>query len=96
MPKVLDRLQVPRERFYQEVHAGHLSHLLDGEADVLTEEIVRMTTLTGTLEEIADVLLRLEGLGMSNVSLWIPPSSFQEVVLDVETKLMPLLSKLQK
>ena len=88
--KVLERLPVPRDRLYQEVHAGHLSHLLEGEAEVLTEDIVRMTTLTGTVEEIAGVLRRLEGIGLRNVCLWIPPASFREVVLEVEANLMPL------
>lgn len=89
--EVLARLPVSRERFYQAAHAGHLSHLLDGEAAVLTEEIVRMTTLTGTAEEIAAVLGPMEGMGLKNVTLWIPPTAFRDVVLDVETKLLPLL-----
>ena len=89
--EVLARLPVPRERFYQAAHAGHLSHLLDGEAAVLTEEIVRMTTLTGTAEEIAAVLRPMGAMGLKNVSLWIPPAALRDVVQDVETKLMPLL-----
>lgn len=90
--EVLAKLPVPRELFYQYVHAGHLSHLLDGEALVLTEEIVRMTTLTGTVEEVAGVLHELERLGLRNVSLWIPPAVFTEVVVEVETQLMPALA----
>lgn len=90
--KVLARLDIPRERFYQEVHAGHLSHLIDGEAAVLTEEIIRMMSLTGTPEEIAGQLQRLDAAGLKNVSLTIPPGCFRDVVVDVETKIMPLLA----
>jgi alkanesulfonate monooxygenase SsuD/methylene tetrahydromethanopterin reductase-like flavin-dependent oxidoreductase (luciferase family) len=89
--EVLKRFGVPRDRIYQETHRGHLSHLLEGEAAVLTEEIVRMTTLTGTAEEIAAVLRDLESAGLTNVSFWIPPHLTRDVVLDVESKLMPLM-----
>jgi alkanesulfonate monooxygenase SsuD/methylene tetrahydromethanopterin reductase-like flavin-dependent oxidoreductase (luciferase family) len=88
---VLSRLGVPRDRIYQEVHAGHLSRLIDGEAAVLTEEVVRMTTLTGTAEEIAAQLRFLEAAGLKNTSFWIPPRLTREVVLTVEEQIMPLL-----
>lgn len=89
--EVLDRLDVPRDRLYQEVHAGHLSHLIDGEAAVLTDEIVRMTTLTGTAEEIAGQLRRLEDAGLDNVTFWAGPEVFRETVLSIEEQVMPLL-----
>jgi alkanesulfonate monooxygenase SsuD/methylene tetrahydromethanopterin reductase-like flavin-dependent oxidoreductase (luciferase family) len=91
--EVISRFDVPRDRIYQESHRGHLSHLLDGEAAVLTDELIRMTTLTGTAEEIADVVRSLEAAGLRNVSLCIPPPLTREVVLDVEQKVMPLLEK---
>ena len=56
--RVLAALPVSRDRRHQEVHRGHLSHLLPGEAEVLTDEIVRMTTLTGTAGEIAATIQR--------------------------------------
>jgi alkanesulfonate monooxygenase SsuD/methylene tetrahydromethanopterin reductase-like flavin-dependent oxidoreductase (luciferase family) len=90
--EVLSRLPVPRDRLYQETHRGHLSHLIDGEAAVLTDEIVRMTTLTGTAEEIADTLRALEQAGLDNVTFWIPPHLTREVVVDVAEQVMPLLT----
>lgn len=89
--EVLSRLGVPRDRIYQEVNTGHLSHLLDGEAAVLTEEIVRMTTLTGSASEIASQLTALEAAGLDNVSFWIPPHLVRETILSVEKQIMPLL-----
>jgi len=91
--EVLSRLGVPRDRIYQEAHAGHLSHLIDGEAAVLTDEVVRMTTLTGTADEIAAQLRALEAAGLDNVSFWIPPHLTRDVVLTVEEQIMPLLHR---
>jgi alkanesulfonate monooxygenase SsuD/methylene tetrahydromethanopterin reductase-like flavin-dependent oxidoreductase (luciferase family) len=90
--EVIARLDVPRELVYQEVHAGHLEFLLDGEAAVLTEEIIRMCTLTGTPEEIASQLRRLEANGLDCLYLCVPSNSVRDVVVDVEEKIMPLLT----
>jgi alkanesulfonate monooxygenase SsuD/methylene tetrahydromethanopterin reductase-like flavin-dependent oxidoreductase (luciferase family) len=90
--EVLDRLDVPRADFYQEVHRGHLSHLLPGEAQVLTDEIVQMTTLTGTAIEIADLLRRLQASGLRCVALNPPPHLVRETVRDFAEKVQPLLS----
>lgn len=89
--EVLSRFGVERERNYQETHRGHLSHLLEGEAAVLTEEIVRMTTLTGTAEEIAGVLRGLEAAGLNNVAFPVPPHLTREVITEIEQKVMPLM-----
>jgi alkanesulfonate monooxygenase SsuD/methylene tetrahydromethanopterin reductase-like flavin-dependent oxidoreductase (luciferase family) len=89
--EVLSRFGVPRELVYQHAHAGHLSHLLDGEAAVLTDEIVRMTTLTGTVDEVTGVLRRLEDAGLKNVSFWAPPHQTREVIVETAEQLMPLL-----
>ncbi len=91
--EVLDRLDVPSDRLYQETHRGHLSHLLDGEAAVLTDEIVRMTTLTGTAEEIAERLRALEAAGLTSLSIWAPPHKTREVVLEVRNRILPLLER---
>lgn len=90
--EVVSRLDVPRELVYQEVHAGHLEFLLDGEAAVLTEEIIRMTTLTGTPDEIVAQLRRLEAAGLGCLQLCVPSASVRDVILDVEQKIMPLMA----
>lgn len=89
--EVLARFGPGRDRIHQETHRGHLSHLLEGEAAVLTDEIVRMTTLTGTAQEIAATLTAMEQAGLTNVSFWIPPQITRQVVLEVESQLMPLM-----
>jgi alkanesulfonate monooxygenase SsuD/methylene tetrahydromethanopterin reductase-like flavin-dependent oxidoreductase (luciferase family) len=78
----------PEERHFW-THRGHLSYLLPGESQVLTDEIIQMTTLSGTVDEVATALARLEAAGLSNVSLWIRPQLTRETVLDVERRVMP-------
>ncbi len=89
--EVLARLDVPRDRLHQETHRGHLSHLLPGEEEVLTEDIMRSTMLVGTAPEIAAVLTRLQALGLRNVSFWAPPHLTRQLVVDIEEKVMPLV-----
>jgi 5,10-methylenetetrahydromethanopterin reductase len=89
--EVLARFDVPRDRRHQETHRGHLSHLLEGEDKVLTDEIMRGAVLVGTAQEIADVLNGLQAAGLRNVSFWAPPHLTREVVLDIENKIMPLV-----
>jgi alkanesulfonate monooxygenase SsuD/methylene tetrahydromethanopterin reductase-like flavin-dependent oxidoreductase (luciferase family) len=91
--RVLDRLDVDADHRYQRIHRGHLSHLLPGEDEVLTEEIMRMTTLTGTAAEITERLRALEAAGLANVSFWIPPHLTRTVVDEVASTVMPLMRK---
>ena len=89
--EVLARLDCPRELLYQQVHAGHLTELLDGEAGVLTEEILRMIAVVGTAEEIVDQLRALQDKGLKNVTFTIPRSCVRETVLAIEQQIMPHL-----
>lgn len=91
--RVLAALPVSPDRRYQDVHRGHLSHLLPGEAEVLTDEIVRMTTLAGTADEIAAMIQELEAAGLRNLTLNPPPHLVRSVVRDYAEKIAPLLSK---
>ncbi|HXJ79212.1 MAG TPA: LLM class flavin-dependent oxidoreductase [Candidatus Methylomirabilis sp.] len=91
--EVLSRLDVPSDRRYQQVHRGHLSHLVHGEAAVLTDEIVRMTTLTGTAEEIVTVLRRLQAAGLKNIALNPPPHLVRETVRMYADEIAPRLSE---
>jgi 5,10-methylenetetrahydromethanopterin reductase len=81
----------PAER-HRFTHRGHLSHLQPGEELVLSDEIVRMTTLTGSAEEIAQRLRALRDVGLSNLSIWAPPPMTREVVREVSQRIAPLLA----
>ena len=85
--KVLARFDPDRR--HQETHRGHLSHLLEGEAAVLTEQIIRATCLVGTADEVVNVLAELETAGLKNLSLWVPPDDTRDAVLEVEREIMP-------
>jgi hypothetical protein len=88
----LPRVPVSRERYYQEVNRGHLSYLLDGEAAVLTEDIIRMTTITATLDEVVGVIRSLDAAGLDNLTLNPPPPLAQEMILEATEKIMRLLT----
>lgn len=91
--EVIDRFPSTAGQRHQWTHGGHLSHLLPGEEAVLTDEIVRMTTLTGTPEEVADTLGKLQAAGLSTVTLWIPPHLTRPTIVQIEEKLMPLVGE---
>ena len=90
--EVLSRFDCPRELIYQEVHAGHLTELLDGEAGVLTEEILRMIAIIGSPEEIVAQLRALQGKGLKNVTFTLPRACVRETVLAIEEQIMPQLA----
>jgi 5,10-methylenetetrahydromethanopterin reductase len=89
--EVLARFPGGSEQRHRHTHRGHLSHLQGGEELVLTEEIVRMTTLTGSGEEIAAQLAALASAGLRNLSIWAPPPLTREVVVEVEQQIAPRL-----
>lgn len=91
--EVLARFPAERSQRHQWTHRGHLSHLLPGEASVLTDDLMRQTTLTGTAEQIASTVSGLESAGLSNVTVWIPPLLTRTGVRDIAQRLMPALAR---
>lgn len=89
--EVLTRFPGERHERHHWTHRGHLSHLLPGEASVLTEDLMRQTTLTGTTEQLVHTLSGLESAGLSNVSVWIPPQLIRNGIRDIADLLMPAL-----
>jgi 5,10-methylenetetrahydromethanopterin reductase len=87
---VLDRIDP--SRLHQEVHRGHLTFLLDGEAEVLNEDIIRGTTLTGTREELVDHLGSLSAAGLDEVVLNFPHGLAAEGIAEVASELRSALS----
>jgi alkanesulfonate monooxygenase SsuD/methylene tetrahydromethanopterin reductase-like flavin-dependent oxidoreductase (luciferase family) len=89
--EVLDRFPGGPSERHRFTHRGHLSHLQPGEEKILTDEIVRMTTLTGSAEEIAERLSELARAGLRNLSIWAPPPLTRAVVTEVSDQIAPLL-----
>jgi 5,10-methylenetetrahydromethanopterin reductase len=88
--RVLDGMD--QDRLHQEVHRGHLTHLLDGEAEVLTDEIIRATTITGTADEVTGFLQALEEADLRNITLNFPTDLIRDGVSEVAHYLMPALA----
>ena len=65
--------------------------MLDGEAKVLTEAIIRMTTITGTLEEVAETIRGLQAAGLNNLTLNPSRPVCREIMSEAAEKLMPLV-----
>ncbi len=67
----LPTLPSPKDRLYLDVHEGHLIYLKPGEERYLSEELIRMVTLTGSAEEIIERLRALEAAGLKQVALQV-------------------------
>jgi alkanesulfonate monooxygenase SsuD/methylene tetrahydromethanopterin reductase-like flavin-dependent oxidoreductase (luciferase family) len=89
--RVLDRLPGPPEKRYQHYHRGHLAFLLPGEEEVLTDEIIRATTLTGTIDEVTAQIREFEAAGLKNITVWTPPHKTREYIDEVADDVMPAL-----
>ena len=62
-------MKTPAEKRYLEVHEGHLIYLKPGEEKYVTEDLVRMMTLSGRGEEIIAQIKALEAEGATEVSI---------------------------
>jgi alkanesulfonate monooxygenase SsuD/methylene tetrahydromethanopterin reductase-like flavin-dependent oxidoreductase (luciferase family) len=87
--EVLSKITRPSDRRYHDYHRGHMWFLRDGEEKVLTEEIIRARTLTGTADEIIEQLCAYESAGLRNITMYARPEYLRETVLEVEEKILP-------
>ena len=67
----VDKLKIPADRRYQEVHKGHLIYLKPEEERYLNDPLIRSFTLTGSGEEIIARLKALEAAGLKQVAIQI-------------------------
>jgi alkanesulfonate monooxygenase SsuD/methylene tetrahydromethanopterin reductase-like flavin-dependent oxidoreductase (luciferase family) len=63
----------PADARYLSVHRGHLMYLRPEEAPVVTAELIRNRTLTGTVEEIRAVIRALAAAGYQQLAIQIVP-----------------------
>jgi 5,10-methylenetetrahydromethanopterin reductase len=63
------KMKTPAENRYLEVHEGHLIYLKPGEEQYVTEDLVRMMTLSGRGDEIIAQIKALEAEGATEVSI---------------------------
>ena len=73
--------QAPEGLRHLTLHRGHNTFLLPGEAELVTEELVRATCLVGRAEEIVEHLRELERQGLRQV-MFQPPAAHQFPMLE--------------
>ena len=85
--------QADPERLHQRIHQGHNCWVVPEEERFITKELIESSCMVGTAEDLADRLRALESAGLSQVML-LPPLAVKEQVLqDVATKVMALLTR---
>ena len=70
----------PEDARYLSLHRGHLMFVRPDEAPFVTAELIRTRTLTGTAEEIKDVVRQLRDAGYNQLAIQIVPG--QEAALE--------------
>jgi alkanesulfonate monooxygenase SsuD/methylene tetrahydromethanopterin reductase-like flavin-dependent oxidoreductase (luciferase family) len=71
------------------LHAGHLDHLIPGEARHLTGAHVLNSTITGTADEVVQAMRALERAGFDQITLWPPTKLLDDVLDEFQTKILP-------
>lgn len=73
------KMKTPADRRYLEVHEGHMLYVKPGEEEYLDDNFVRMTTLTGSGEELVALLKEYEAAGVTQVTLAVLPGRSGDV-----------------
>lgn len=82
---------VPEERRHLRIHTGHNCWVIPEEERFVTPEILERTCMIGTPEQLAARLRALEDAGLRQVMILPTLDRKEKVLLDVATKVMPLL-----
>lgn len=76
----IDQQQLPKDRYYLELHDGHGIYVRPEEERFVTPEVIRVTTMTATPEELLERLRALEAEGVKQVAFIPTPEAFAEFV----------------
>ena len=79
------------ERLHQRIHQGHNCWVVPEEERFVTKELIESSCMVGTPEQLAADLRALEASGLRQVMLLPPLAVKEQVLIDVATKVMPLL-----
>ena len=80
------------ERLHQRIHQGHNCWVLDEEWDLVTPELIEATCMVGAPGDLARRLGELGAAGLSQVMVLPPLDVRDEVLDDIATEVMPLLT----
>lgn len=67
----LPQSKVGKDRFYQQVHEGHLVYLRPGEENYFNESLIKMSSLTGPAAEVIDRLKAMEKAGLDSIAIQV-------------------------
>lgn len=81
--------QVDVDRRHQRVHAGHNCWVLPEERRFLTKELIEMTCLVGTRDELIERLRALDDSGLDQIMILPPFDPRFEVLESVGTEVLP-------
>jgi 5,10-methylenetetrahydromethanopterin reductase len=70
----------PKDAKYLAVHRGHVLYLREDEEHIITDDLLRMFTLTGTEDEIVAEVRRLGEAGYSQVTLQMTPGTEKDAM----------------
>jgi hypothetical protein len=73
-------MKTPADRRFQEMHYGHVIFLQPGEEKYLTQDLIKMSTLTGPAGEIIERIKALEEAGITNVAIHLSGTDGREMV----------------
>jgi alkanesulfonate monooxygenase SsuD/methylene tetrahydromethanopterin reductase-like flavin-dependent oxidoreductase (luciferase family) len=76
----MDQRQLPKDRYYLDLHDGHGLYVQPEEERFVTPEVVQTTTLTATPEELLERLRALVAAGVKQVAFIPAPEAFAEFV----------------
>ena len=76
--KSLYESYTPADAKYLSVHRGHVVYVRKDEEHIITDELIRMFTLTGTEEEVVRQVRQLGEMGYSQVTLQLTPGYEKE------------------
>jgi 5,10-methylenetetrahydromethanopterin reductase len=82
---------VPDDRLHQRIHAGHNCWVLPEEEQFVTQELIDLTCLVGTPEQIVARLEALDAVGLDQVMILPAFEPRREVVERVGRDVIPLL-----
>ena len=70
------------------MHLGHLAFLREGEDKYITDELVKVSTLTGSPGEIIDRIHMLEDAGITNIALNVCGTDGREMIREFGSEII--------
>ncbi len=84
----MDQRQLPKDRYYLELHDGHGIYVRPEEERFVTPEVIQTTTMTATPEDLLGRLRALEAQGVKQVAFIPPPEASSEFIREFGEKVI--------